>query len=156
VITRLVQRVGEIIPRGISTLHKRSRAAKRGYQQIQRMTRVQRRTRLSGKYRELIEIPEDVVPSAHAVLQKTQEASLRDELQEAWLRKLQPEIRHDCPLGERVLDQTRRRVREGSKFPTRRKCFPSAKFTPIGSGAANPLPRRNLAIQCFSPRVPRV
>jgi transposase, IS5 family len=123
VITRLVQRVGEIIPRGISTLHNRSRAAKRRYQQIQRMTSVQRRTRLTGKYRELIEITEDVVQSAHAVPQKTKDASVRDERQEAWLRKLQPEITHDCQLGERVLDQTRRRVLEGEQVPNAEKVF---------------------------------
>jgi IS5 family transposase len=123
VITRLVQRVGEIIPRGISTFHNRSRAAKRRYQQIQRMTSVQRRTRLTGKYRELIEITEDVVQSAHAVLQKTKDASVRDELQEALLRKLRQEITHYCQLGERVLDQTRRRVLQGEQVPNAEKVF---------------------------------
>jgi len=115
--------VGEIIPRGISTFHNRSRVAKRRYQQIQRMTSVQRRTRLTGKYRELIEITEDVVQSAHAVLQKTQDASVRDERQEALLRKLQQEITHYCQLGERVLDQTRRRVLQGEQVPNAEQVF---------------------------------
>src|SRR5713101_669247 len=92
VITRLVQRLGEIIPRGVSTFHNRTRAAKRRHQQIQRMTSAQRQTRLAGKYRELIEITEEVVQSAHAVLEKTKEARLRDVLQEALLRKLRKEI----------------------------------------------------------------
>ena len=64
VITRLVQRLGEIIPRGVSTFHDRTRAAKRRHQQIQRMTSQQRQTRLTRKYRELIEIAEEVVQSA--------------------------------------------------------------------------------------------
>ncbi len=66
--------------------------------------------------------------SAHAVLQKTKDARVRDVLQEALLRKLRQEITHYCQLAERVLDQTRRRVL-GSKFPTRRKCFPSSNPT---------------------------
>lgn len=37
VITRLVQRLGEIIPPGVSTFHHRTRAAKRRHQQIQRV-----------------------------------------------------------------------------------------------------------------------
>ena len=43
VITRLAQRLGEIIPRGVSTFHNRTRAAKRRYQQIQRMTTSERK-----------------------------------------------------------------------------------------------------------------
>ncbi len=123
VITRLVQRLGEIIPRGVSTFHNRTRAAKRRHQQIQRMTSAQRQTRLAGKYRELIEITEEVVQSAHAVLEKTKEARLRDVLQEALLRKLRQEIAHYGQLGERVLDQTRRRVLEGEQVPNSEKLF---------------------------------
>jgi IS5 family transposase len=89
VITRLVQRLGEMIPRGIATFHNRSRAAKRRYQEIQRMTSSQRQTRLTGKYRELIEITAEVMQSAHVVMEKTKDANVQDELQEALLRKLQ-------------------------------------------------------------------
>jgi IS5 family transposase len=123
VITRLVQRLGEIIPRGVSPFHNRSRAAKRRYQQIQRMTSGQRKTRLTGKYRELIEITEEVMQSAGAVLKKTKNAHVRDVLQEALLQKLRPEIAHYCELGERVLNQSRRRVLEGEKVPNSEKLF---------------------------------
>ena len=123
VITRLVQRLGEIIPRGVATFHNRSRAAKRRYQEIQRMTSSQRQTRLTGKYRELIEITAEVVQSAHVVMEKTKDANVQDELQEALLRKLQQEITHYCQLGERVLDQTRRRVLEGEQVPNAEKVF---------------------------------
>jgi IS5 family transposase len=123
VITRLVQRLGKIVPRGVSTFHNRRRAAKRRYQQIQRMTSSQRQTRLTGKYRELIAITEEVVQNAHAVLEKTQDAHVPDVLEEALLRKLQKEITHYCQLGERVLDQTRRRVLEGEQVPNAEKVF---------------------------------
>jgi IS5 family transposase len=123
VITRLVQRLGEIIPRGVSTFHNRTRAAKRRHQQIQRMTSAQRQTRLPGKYRELIEITEEVVQSARAVLEKTKDARLRNVLDEAVLRKLRQEIAHYGQLGERVLDQTRRRVLEGEQVPNSEKLF---------------------------------
>lgn len=123
VITRLVQRLGEIIPGRVSTFHNRSRAAKRRYQQIQRMTSSQRQTRLRGKYDELIKITQEVVQSAHAVLAKSKDAKVRDVQQEALLRKLQEEITHYCQLGERVLDQTRRRVLEGEQVPNSEKVF---------------------------------
>src|SRR5207253_3027062 len=55
VITRLVQRLREIIPRGVSPFHDRTRAAKRRHQQLQSMTSQERQTRLTRKYRELIE-----------------------------------------------------------------------------------------------------
>jgi transposase, IS5 family len=123
VITRLVRRLGEIIPRGVSTFHNRSRAAKRRYQQIQRMTSSQRQTRLIGKYRELIEITAEVVQSAQTVLEKTKDARLRDVRDEALLGKLRQEITHYCQLGKRVLDQTRRRVLEGEQVPNAEKVF---------------------------------
>jgi hypothetical protein len=41
VITRLVKRLGKMIPRAVSTFHNCSRAAKRRHQQIQRMTSAQ-------------------------------------------------------------------------------------------------------------------
>jgi transposase, IS5 family len=123
VITRLVQRLGEIIPHGVSTFHNRTRAAKRRHQQIQRMTSSQRQTRLTGKYRELIVITEEVVQSARAVLEKTKDARLRGVLDEALLRKLCQEIAHYCQLGERVLDQTRRRVLQGEQVPNSEKLF---------------------------------
>ena len=122
-ITRLVQRRGKILPRSVSTLHNRRRAAQRRYQQIQRMTSSQPQTRLTGKYRELIEITEEVVQNAHGVLEKTPDARVPDVLQEALLRKLQQEITHYCQLGERVLDQTRRRVLEGEQVPNPEKVF---------------------------------
>jgi transposase, IS5 family len=123
VITRLAQCLGEIIPRGVSTFHDRTRAAKRRHQQIQRMTSQQRQTRLTRKYRELIEIAEEVVQSARAVLEKTQDARGRDVLQQALLRELRQEIAHDSQLGDRVLDHTRRRVLEGEKVPNQEKLF---------------------------------
>jgi transposase, IS5 family len=123
VITRLAQRLGEIIPRGVSTFHNRTRAAKRRYQHIQRMTSSERKTRLTGKYRELIEITEAVVQSAHAVLEKTKDTHVRDVLQQALLQQLRQEIAHYCQLAERVLDQTRRRVLEGEKVPNSEKLF---------------------------------
>src|SRR5882762_7394504 len=123
VITRLGQRLGEIIPRGVPTFHNRTRAAKRRHQQIQRMTSQQRQTRLTRKYRELIEIAEEVVQSARAVLEKTKNARGQNVLQQARLRELRQKIAHYCQLGDRVIDQTRRRVLEGEKVPNQEKLF---------------------------------
>src|SRR5271165_3271622 len=123
VITRLVQRLGEIIP--TASRHSTSAHAppKRRHQQIQRMTSSQRQIRLTGKYRELIVITEEVVQSARAVLEKTKEARLRGVLDEALLRKLRQESAHYSQLGERVRDQTRRRVLQGEQVPNSEKLF---------------------------------
>jgi IS5 family transposase len=56
-------------------------------------------------------------------MEKTKDANVQDELQEALLRKLQQEITHYCQLGERVLDQTHRRVLEGEQVPNAEKVF---------------------------------
>lgn len=66
VITRLVQRLGEIVPRAVSLFPNRNRSAKRRSQEIQRMTSRERPTRQTRKYRELIEITQEVVQSAGA------------------------------------------------------------------------------------------
>ena len=123
VITRLVKRVGEMVPRAVSLFHNRNRSAKRRSQEIQRITSRERQTRQTRKYRELIEITQEVVQSARVVLKESQKATLSDVLEAAKLQGLLPEIEHYCQLGDQVIDQTRRRVLEGEKVPNAEKVF---------------------------------
>jgi IS5 family transposase len=123
VVTRLVKRLGEIVARAVRSFHNRSRAAKRRSQQIQRMTSRERQTQQTGKYRELIEITQEVVQSARGVLAKSQGATLLDVLEAAKLQALRQQIEHHCQLGEQVIDQSRRRVLEGEKAPNAAKLF---------------------------------
>lgn len=123
VVTRLVTRLGEIVPRAVSAFHNRNRAAKRRSQPIQRMSSRERKTRQSRKYRELIEITQQVVHSARAVLHKSQNTSVPDVLEAAQLQALRQQIEHYCQLGEQVIDQARRRVLQGETVPNAEKLF---------------------------------
>ena len=123
VITRLVRRVGEIVPRAASLFHNRNRSAKRRSQEIQRMTSRERQTRQTRKYRELIEIAQEVVQSARVVLNESQKGTVSDVLEAAKLQGLRQEIEHHCQLGDKVIDQTHRRVLEGEKVPNAEKVF---------------------------------
>jgi transposase, IS5 family len=123
VITRLVGRLGEIVPRGVASFHNRSRAAKRRSQQIQRLTSRERQTRQTRKYRQLIEITEEVVQSARVVLHRSQTATVSEVLEAARLEALRQEIEHYCQLGDKVIDQARRRVLEGEQVPNEEKVF---------------------------------
>jgi IS5 family transposase len=123
VVTRLVQRLGEIVPRAVGLFHNRRRAAKRRSQQIQRMTSRERRTRQTRKYRELIEITQEVVQSSRVVLHKSQNATVLDVLEAAQLKALRQQIEHYSRMGEQVIDQARRRVLEGETVPNAEKLF---------------------------------
>ena len=123
VITRLVKHLGEIVPRAVSLFHNRNRSAKRRSQAIQRMTSRERQTRQTRKYRELIEITQEVVQSARVVLNENQKATVSDALEAAKLQGLRQEIEHYCQLGGKVIDQARRRVLEGEKVPNAEKVF---------------------------------
>jgi len=99
VLTRVVKRVGETVPRAVCWFHNRNRSAKRRSQEIQRMTSRERQTRQTRKYRELIEITQEVVQSARVVLNKSQNATVPDVLEAAKLQGLRQEIEHYCQLG---------------------------------------------------------
>jgi len=87
------------------------------------MSSRERQTRQTGKYRELIEITQEVVQSARVVLNKSQNATVPDVLEAAKLHALRQQIEHHCQLGEQVIDQSRRRVLEGETVPNTEKLF---------------------------------
>jgi len=123
VITRLVNRLGKLLPDGIHGFPNRTRAARRRMQALQRMSARERRERQKGKYRELLQITEEVLANAREVLERTQQAhglQLFDELAVGELRR---QIEHYCGLGSRVIDQTRRRVLQGEQVPNEQKIY---------------------------------
>jgi len=124
VITRLVGRLAEALGRGlVQGFRNQTRAARRRMQALQRLTPSQRHQQQIKKYRELITITEQVVASARRVLKQTQKARGQDLHAEVILRSLRPEIEHYCQLGERVIDQARRRVLEGEQVPNAEKIY---------------------------------
>jgi IS5 family transposase len=92
-------------------------------QEIQRMTTKERPKQLVPKYRELIGTTRQVVAHARVVVEKTEGVRSRDLMTDIAIHALRNEIDRYCGLGDRVLDQARRRVLEGEQVPNEQKLF---------------------------------
>jgi transposase, IS5 family len=123
VVTRLVGQLADLIKRRIRGFPNRRRAARRRMLAIQRMTTTQRQGQQTGKYRELIGIAEEVVECARSALRDTSNAPGKDLLSDLAAEELRKEIKRFCGLGERVIDQARRRVLEGEQVPNAEKIY---------------------------------
>ena len=117
VVTRLVLRLSQGVPKRIQGFHDRRRAARRRMQAIQRMTPQERHESQVEKYRELIEVTEEVVNDARKVVDG------KNLVAEIAIPELRKEIVHYCELGDRVIDQARRRVLLGEQVPTGEKIY---------------------------------
>jgi len=123
VLTRLIGRLGKVLPKGIDNFSNRTRCARRRMQEIQRMTARQRHTQQKGKYRHLIGITQQVVHHARGVLEKTKDQCAVDPMDDIIIDELRRKIDHYCQLGARVIDQSRRRVLEEEQVPTEEKIY---------------------------------
>jgi transposase, IS5 family len=123
VITRLIGRLDALLPRGISGFTNRTRSVRRRMQEIQRMTPRQRSQQQVLKYEALIGTTEQVVTRARRVLKKTKKIKGIDPLDDIAIQTLRRQIEHYCQLGDRVIDQARRRVLEGEQVPTEQKVY---------------------------------
>src|SRR5262249_27561324 len=111
------------IGRRIKGFRNRTRAARRRMLAIQRMTTTQRQTQQRGKYRELIGIAEEVVERARRGLRHTRNVRAKDVPSQLALDELRRQIEHYCGLGERVIDQSRRRVLQEEQVPNAKKIY---------------------------------
>lgn len=123
VITRLVGRLGKLLPRGVQGFTNRKRAARRRMQEIERMTAKQRHDQQKDKYRELIRTTEQVLENARQVLEKTKDVHVADLMDDIAIQELCRKIEHYSQLGGRVIDQTRRRVLQGEQVPAAEKVY---------------------------------
>jgi IS5 family transposase len=87
------------------------------------MTTTQRYDQQTNKYRQLIRIAEEVVERARNVLRHTRRVRGKDLLSHLALEDLRSQIEHYCRLGERVINQTRRRVLGGEQVPNAEKIY---------------------------------
>jgi transposase, IS5 family len=123
VVTRLVGRLAKALKmRRIKGFHNRRRSAHRRMYEIQRMTTRQRHGQTTI-YRALIGIAEEVVASARIALEKTATMRGTDPFAALAVDAIRDEIVHYCGLGERVIDQARRRVLAGEHVPTAEKIY---------------------------------
>src|SRR5437773_1953632 len=123
VVTRLVGRLGELLPKGSPGFTDRTRSARRRMQEIQRMTARQRHDQQEEKYRELIRTTEQVVGNARQVLEKTKDVHVVDVMDDIAIQELRRMIEHYSQLGDGFMDQTRRRVLEGEQVPANEKIY---------------------------------
>jgi IS5 family transposase len=123
VLTRLIGRLGKVLPKGIDNFSNRTRCARRRMQEIQRMTARQRPTQQKGKYRHLIGITQQVVHNARGVLEKTKDQCAVDPVDDIIIGELRRKIDHYCQLGARVIGQSRRRVLQGEQVATEEKIY---------------------------------
>jgi IS5 family transposase len=123
VVTRLVDRLKKAVQKRVRGFHNRKRVARRRMQEIQRMTTKERQERLTKKYRELVGVTKEVVNSARKVVEQTRKARGKDLVAEMAVHGLRKEIIHYCQLGDRVIDQTSRRVLQGEQVPNAEKIY---------------------------------
>ena len=123
VVTRLVGRLKKAVQKRVRGFHNRKRVARRRMQEIQRMKSTERHERQTKKYRELIGVTEEVVTGARKVVEQTKKARSKDLAAEMAIPELRKEIEHYCKLGDRVIDQARRRVLEGEQVPNAEKIY---------------------------------
>jgi transposase, IS5 family len=119
------------------------------------MKPTERHERQTKKYRELIGVTEEVVTSARKVVEQTRKARGKDLAVELANPELREEIEHYCKLGDRVIDQARRRVLEGEQVPNAEKIFSifEAHTDLIKRGKVQH--RWSLATKFFLPKVPK-
>ncbi len=122
VVTRLVRQLDDLLPAGVGPFTVRTRAARRRMYEIQCMSAKARQTQQVPTYRALIEITERVVVEARAVVARAQ-APRGVVLTSATVAALKQQIASYCDLGDRVLDQTRRRVLRGEQVPADEKVY---------------------------------
>ncbi len=124
VVTRLVRRLAKALElRQIKGFRDRTRSARRRMYEIQRMTTRQRHEQQTRTYRVLIDIAEEVVGNARAGLEKTCTMRGKDMFADMAIEELRRQIRHFCRLGDRIIDQARRRVLCGEQVATDEKIY---------------------------------
>src|SRR6202051_2646696 len=124
VVTRLIGRLGKALElRHIKGFCDRTRSARRRMYEIQRMTTRQRHEQQTETYRVLIGIAEEVVGNARAGLEKTCKMRGKDMFADMAIEELRRQIEHFCHLGDRVIDQARRRVLFGEQLATDEKIY---------------------------------
>lgn len=122
-VTRLVEDLHKILPGGVQGFTNRTRSARRRMQALERMTAQERHTQQEPKYRELLRITAQVLTNARQVVQKAARVKRIDVVAGAMVGQLCQQITEYCQLGDRVIDQTRRRVIDGEQVPAEEKLY---------------------------------
>jgi IS5 family transposase len=90
-------------------------------QELQRMSRQERRRQQRRKYQDLLKVTLEVMDKSRQVVGKLDKLQLLDPKKASKCRELRDEIVHHCELAERVVDQTCRRVLQEEKVAAEEK-----------------------------------
>jgi IS5 family transposase len=123
VLTRLIGRLRQIVPKDVPKFSNRKRAARRRMQKIQRMTRAERESQQVPTYRQLLTITEEVLSNARRTADATGDSCGKTPADVLAIEALRKEITDVCRLGDRVIDQSRRRVLHGEQVPVSEKLY---------------------------------
>lgn len=121
VLTRLIGQLRTIAPKRVPKFANRKRAARRRMQKLQRMTAAQRETQQVSTYKELLAITQEVLTNAHRTLKATAQYGPKNALD--IIEGLHKDLAEYCAVGERVVDQARRRVLYGEQVPGSEKIY---------------------------------
>jgi len=122
VLTRLLKQLRQLAPHQLPRYPKRTRAAKRRMYELQRMTASQREHQQVPKYRQLIAIAEETLKNARDAVKLTQAAG-RTSSDIFIIEAMRKQITDFCGLGDRVVDQARRRVIDNEQVPAAEKIY---------------------------------
>jgi transposase, IS5 family len=101
----------------------RTRSARRRMQELERMSATQRHTQQVPKYRELLRITEQVLEDARQAVKKAARVKGVDATGRVAIDQLCQQIAAYCDLGDKVIDQARRRVLDGEQVPAEEKVY---------------------------------
>ena len=122
-VTRLVDKLRQQLPRGVQGFTNRTRSARRRMQELERMSAAQRHTQQEAKYRELLRITGQVLESARHVVKKAAKIKGVDVIGRVVIDQICQQIAAYCSLGDKVIDQTHRRVLDREQVPTDQKVY---------------------------------
>ena len=123
VLTRLIGRMRDIVPKDVPRFANRKRAARKRMQKLQRMTASQRESQQIPTYKQLLAITEEVLTNARRTLKATARSVAKTTTDKLILESLRKDLEELCVLGDRVVDQARRRVLGGEQVPTSEKLY---------------------------------
>ena len=124
VLSRLVTQLREQLPQLCSGFQNRTRRARRRSQQISRMTGKERSRQQRKRYRDLLQVTEEVMHKAQTVAAEAKPFIPRlDPMAAPVVEYLISQIHHFSELGQRVVAQTTRRVLHDEQLPVDEKLF---------------------------------
>ena len=123
VLTRLIGRLRDIVPKHVPRFPNRKRSARKRMQKLQRMTASQRETQQVSTYKQLLAITQEVLTNARRTLKATAKSRGKTPTDILAIEELRKDLADYCPLGDRVVDQARRRILGGEQVPASEKLY---------------------------------